>query len=464
MTCISYAEREAWLEALRGARTLSAHRLYKSEVAKERAEVARDAARDEKDDARTQAEILREEANANEAAAQRARTQLEGLVAGQRQTEAALAARDDELKERVRAEKEMRDARDKLQGQLKRAEEQSSRLLAERDRAEAAKSDLVEQLAEAKRAATDSAGRAGHAAELAQRLQAMEKELEVAREEARRGAQQPSVTPSSSLGAVGIGQVAAVGGGGGGGGGEGEAALEIERRRIAEEHQALQQRRAAREAAKQLDSSPRTSLLPARDVYSPSQRNSVGGDTEPRASATGEAASPQLEWLRKQEEQPAVTEPAVTGLDADESVGKSPGRWRSSIAMPRLSLPQPRKSLVNGRRKSLVTNPNGGEAPNGQPPSKPPPPPPAAPPPPPRHSSSAPAGDAPAATSDIDLLRQQLEDEQAALRQKRVEREARRLRRQLELAEASGSLPAEPPPQVAPPVLQQRGRQMSNLI
>ena len=40
-----------------------------------------------------------------------------------------------------------------------------------------------------------------------------------------------------------------------------------------------------KEAAKQLDSSPRTSLLPARDVYSPSQRNSVGGDTELRLEA-----------------------------------------------------------------------------------------------------------------------------------------------------------------------------------
>ena len=47
------------------------------------------------------------------------------------------------------------------------------------------------------------------------------------------------------------------------------------------------------------------------------------------------------------------------------------------------------------------------------------------------------------------MLRQQLEDEQAALRQKRVEREERRRRRQRELAEASVAMSIEPSPSKA---------------
>ena len=58
--------------------------------------------------------------------------------------------------------------------------------------------------------------------------------------------------------------------------------------------------------------------------------------------------------------------------------------------------------------------------------------------------------------------RDRMEAEQEALRRKREEREARRLARQFELAEAQGALPELPDD--PPPPLQQRGRQMSNLI
>ena len=100
-----------------------------------------------------------------------------------------------------------------------------------------------------------------------------------------------------------------------------------------------------------------------------------------------------------------------------------------------LSLPQPRKSMANGRRVSRVSN--AGLSPRA-------------------------ASASPAAAPGGDALREQLEAEQSELRRKRMEREARRLRRQLELAEATQGLPDEP---VTPPVtLKTRGRQMSGSI
>ena len=144
--------------------------------------------------------------------------------------------------------------------------------------------------------------------------------------------------------------------------------------------------------------------------------------------------------------------------------------------MPRLSLPYARKSVADGRRVSRAPHADGGSinSPSTSP-VKAPPPPPAVPPPPPKRTSSQAAtcgalggstavGSAAGASSDVDALRQQVEAEQAALRQKRMEREARRLRRQLELAEANDELPAEPPQEASPPPLATRGRQMSNVI
>ena len=69
-------------------------------------------------------------------------------------------------------------------------------------------------------------------------------------------------------------------------------------------------------------------------------------------------------------------------------------------------------------------------------------------------------------TAGVDALREKVEAEQEALRQKRMEREARRLRRQLELAEANQELPPEPPPpqQQHEAALRSRGRQYSDVI
>ena len=60
-------------------------------------------------------------------------------------------------------------------------------------------------------------------------------------------------------------------------------------------------------------------------------------------------------------------------------------------------------------------------------------------------------------------VRKQLEVEQEDLKRKKAEREERRLRRQMELADAQhGGLP--PPPADLPPPVKTRGRQMSNVI
>ena len=50
LTCASKGERDAWLAALRQAGSLSAQRLYASELAKEKAEAARDDAHHERDE------------------------------------------------------------------------------------------------------------------------------------------------------------------------------------------------------------------------------------------------------------------------------------------------------------------------------------------------------------------------------------------------------------------------------
>ena len=72
--CASAAERDAWLSALRAARLVSAHRVYISELAKDRAESGRDVARRERDAFEAQARELAQEVSANEAAALRAPT------------------------------------------------------------------------------------------------------------------------------------------------------------------------------------------------------------------------------------------------------------------------------------------------------------------------------------------------------------------------------------------------------
>ena len=83
-----------------------------------------------------------------------------------------------------------------------------------------------------------------------------------------------------------------------------------------------------------------------------------------------------------------------------------------------------------------------------------------------RASLSPPVAVAEGSASDVaqaQVLREQVEAEQVALRDRKEEREARRLRRQLELAEAQHELPP-PPENEVPPPLATRGRQMSNVI
>ena len=131
----------------------------------------------------------------------------------------------------------------------------------------------------------------------------------------------------------------------------------------------------------------------------------------------------------------------------------TPGLCEPSEELParktrRRSLTQVSRKTVRKVSKWLSRRWPGG--PPTSPSAKPPTPPPStpwAPPSTPRQSSAAP-GPADAGV-DIDVLRQQLEDEQAALRQKRVEREERRRRRQRELAEASVAMSIEPSPSKA---------------
>jgi hypothetical protein len=390
MICVSQNEREAWLNALRSARHLSAHRLHISELGREKAEAAAREAKSERESMERHAEALQLEVNANEAAAQRARQQLDAFGAHQREGDSALAAKEDELQTLAEEGRRLGEAREKLMLQLKRSEEQAARLLGERDAAEAAREEMVQQLADARKTAADASGRAAHAVELAQRLAILEQELEEARDVARREAERANAAEHAAE----------------------EDELEKERRRLAAEQRALHERRAARLAEKQ-------------------QQAAVSNGThhqEPAQVVVEETAviSHQQQWLSRrvsdsERQDELVYAPAPTPTSAPAA-----GSWRSSISMPRLSLPQqqPRKSI---RRESAARSSRTSQQ------------------------------------SEVDVLRMQVEEEENALKQKRAEREARRLKRQLELAEANDELPAEPPP-VPRHSIKTRGRQMSNVI
>jgi len=157
-------------------------------------------------------------------------------------------------------------------------------------------------------------------------------------------------------------------------------------------------------------------------------------------------------------------------------------KWQSSMSMPRLSLPVPRKSCTGSvlpprvfKRSTEVAVLDGSvvarcESEHREPSKS------LAtrtyPPPPPdkprvfRRPSNQPgpvaAGAVPAHAPmpAVDAVRAQLDDEQAKLQLKRDAREARRLARLFEMAEATQ--PSTPPD--LPQTIKTRGRQMSDVI
>ena len=190
----------------------------------------------------------------------------------------------------------------------------------------------------------------------------------------------------------------------------------------------------------------------------------------------------QLELERKalEEEQRALQErraakvaakkqPSMASADADPTLTETGAFGEEE---PSLSLPAPRKSIAGEalppRAFRRTSTANAQTAPTNLPPPAPmlPPPPPDKPPPEVlQKRPSRVVQTSLTAREEVDVLRERMEAEQAALHKKREEREARRLARQMELAEATQGAPevavAAPHP---PPPLKTRGRQMSDFI
>ena len=428
MLCGSQLERGAWLQALRRARVLSAHRLYIAELAKEKAEAARDMARRERDDWQQQAERVREEASANEAAAQRARAQLDAFASQQQRDGATLASREMELSAALAATQTGDEAREKLNAQLRRSEERAAKLLAERDAAVSAHDEVRAKAAEMEQAVSDARDRASVNTALAadRAKQIAELETELARERERSAAALASAGTAASA----IDQLHRPGGAPHGPTDRfaDDGAMERQRQALALEQKALEERR-------------------AQLVKQQEQRDSKSSPSAAGARVQQDAAA-----------QPTRSSEMDSG--AREDPPARPG-WRSSFAMPRLDLPAPRRSFsrsVSGRLSRAVSSDSdmwkGPPPPSAKPPG--------APPAALETTHTSPPGRASSEGVQVDALRQQVEAEEEALRRKREEREERRLRRQLELAEAKEEVPPPPPPPEA--ALQTRGRQMSWLI
>ena len=315
MLCSSAAERDAWITAMRDAKHVTMHKVYTTALAKENAEGQRDAARRERDGWRLQAEDLREEARANEAAAQRARTQLESLTSRQRRDGEILASRDEEL-ERARNEREeLSEAKEKVQAALKRAEERAARLLDERDAANAATAELEAKLEVVAQTKSDALGKASsereRTVELQSRLAAAEAALELERAkteaaDARGAALAAEATAAEKAATLSAAKAAALG----------EAADAAAAREA--------------EAARSEDAA----VAAAREALLAEQR-ALSERKAARAAAASKA--------------PPQRPRRLTASASSEDVGASAPRASiGGLAMPRLSLPQPRKSIDRG--------------------------------------------------------------------------------------------------------------------
>ena len=476
MLCSSAAERDAWIRALVTARLATSQNVYTTALAAEEAQELRDGARRERDTWRYLAEELREEVRANETAAQRAHAQLEAQAVRQKRDLEMLASRDEEIERMRRQAAEAAEVRDRLLDKLQRAEECASRLIDDREALLAAKLEIEASADEARAKVQAERSRVSDLeAQLAAAHAALEVECAKMRAAEACGAslsaQLARADETSALEATKAVAVA--------------EAAELSSRRDAERARAEDaQLKAAREAleAEQHALAERKNARAAKDEQQQRRRR--------RAASTGAENAPPFAPLSAGVVPPPPPPPltfpkrpgtsllerfsaaAPAAREADESKPTSPypparvslltslslvaDGIRNSFPISFPPLARAAEGVVASDAALLLPCGGGGDTPRARAPQVAPP-------------TGSRAGTfvdrfgqpvefqirPPAAPSDhAEALRDQVEAEQSALRDRKLEREARQLRRRLELAEAQQEPP--PPPTGLPPPLASR--------
>jgi hypothetical protein len=467
MLCSSAAERDAWIHALVTARLATSRNVYTSALATKEAQELRDGARRECDTWRHLAEELREEVRANETAAQRAHAQLEALAARHKRDLETLASRDEEIVRMRREAAEAAEARDQLLDKLQRTEERASRLIDDREALLAAKLKVETSADEIARAKAEALAKVqaerSRVRDLEAQLAAAHAALEVERAKMRAAeacgaslsaqlARAEEVATLEATKAVALAEAAEIASRR-----DDERAraedtqLKLAREALEAEQRALVERKNARAAKEdeQQQRRRRRAASTGAENAPPYAALSAGVVPPPPPPPLGIPKRPGTSLLERFS---AAAPTAPAAREADES------NPTSSYPPARVSLLTSLSLVADGIRNSLpISFPPLARAAEGVvasdaalllPPSAPPL---VAPP------TGARGGTfvdrfgkpvefqirPPAAPADhAEALRDQVEAEQSALRDRKLEREARQLRRRLELAEAQ----QEPPP------------------